>query len=89
MGETQILLKDHFLEHLRKISVVSEVSQHVHMDRSEHGVSLDKVKRFTVENRKGGVKKAMYIHVVKLSLNKDGSHYLFSAVWTDPLRAIS
>ena len=37
--------------------VTSEVSQHVHVDRPEHGVSLDKVKILTVENRKfeGGI----------------------------------
>ena len=49
----------------------SEVSQHVHVDRPEHGASLNYVKILTVENWKfeRGVKEAMYIRVVKLSLN--------------------
>ena len=67
----------------------SEVSQHVHVDRQEHGVSLDKVKILTVENRKfeRGVKEAIYIRVAKPSLNKDGWRYLLPSVWTNLLRA--
>ena len=37
VGETERSLKTRFLEHRRKSSVGSEVSQHVHMDRPEHG----------------------------------------------------
>ena len=33
-------------------SVGSVVSQHLHVDRLEYGVSLDKIKILTVENRK-------------------------------------
>ena len=68
---------------------VSEVSQHVHVDRPAHGVSLDKVKILTVENRKfeRGVKEAIYIMVAKPSLNKDGGCYLLPAVWINLLRA--
>ena len=57
VGETEISLKTWFLEHRRKSSVGSEVSQHVHMDKPDHGVSLDKVKIWTVENRKEVVLK--------------------------------
>ena len=41
---------------------MSEVSQHVHVDRPEHGMSLDKVKILTVDNGKfeRGVKEAIY-----------------------------
>ena len=52
MGETERALKPCFLEHWIKSSVGSEVSQHVHVERPEHGVSLDKVKILTVDNRK-------------------------------------
>ena len=64
----------------------SEVSQHVHMGRLEHGVSLDKIKILTVENRKfeRGVKEAIYIRVAKPNLNTDGEHYLLPAVLTNP-----
>ena len=67
----------------------NEVLQHVHVDRPEHGVSLDKVKILTVDNRKfeRGVKEAIYIRIMKSSLNKDGGHYLLPAVWTNLLRA--
>ena len=39
MGKTEQSLKTHFLEHWRKSSVESDVSQHVHVYRQEHGVS--------------------------------------------------
>ena len=67
----------------------SEVSQHVHVDRPEHGVSLDKVKILTMENMKfeKEVKETIYIRVAKPSLNKDGRYYLLPAVWTNLLRA--
>ena len=67
----------------------SEVSQHVHVDRLEREVSLDKVKILTVENRKIeiGLKEAIYIRVAKLHLNKNGRCYLFPAVWTNLLMA--
>ena len=66
VGETSTersLLETQFSEHRRKSSVGSEVSQYVHVDRPEHGVSLDKVKILTAENRKfeKGVKEAIYI----------------------------
>ena len=59
--------------------VGSEVSQHVNIGRSEHGVNLEKVKILTVENRKfeTGVKETIYIWVAKPSLNMDGGYYLF------------
>ena len=44
--------KTRFSEHQRKSNVGSEVSQHVHVDRPENGVSLDKVKLLKVDNRK-------------------------------------
>ena len=67
----------------------SEVSQHVHVNRPEHGVSFNKVKTLTVENKKfeRGVKKTIYIWVAKPSLNKDGCRYLLPSVWTNLLRA--
>ena len=52
VDETKSSLKTRFLEQQRKISLCSEVSQHVHVDRPEHGVRLDKVKILTDENRK-------------------------------------
>ena len=50
----------------------SEVSQHVPVNRLEHGVSLDKVKILTVDNMKfeRGVKEAIYIRVMEPSVNK-------------------
>ena len=69
----------------------SEVSQHVHVhvDKPEHEVSLDKVKILTVDNRKfeRRVKDAVYIKLMEFSLNKDGGCYLLPAVWTNLLRA--
>ena len=49
----------------------SERSQHVHMDRLEHGVSLERVKILTEESKKfeRGVKEAIYIRVAEPSLN--------------------
>ena len=72
-------------EHRRKSSVGSEVLQHIHLDRPEHGVSLDKVKILTVDNWKfeRGVKETIYIRVMELSLNKVGGHCLLPAVWTN------
>ena len=52
VGNTERSLKTRFLECWRKCSVGSNVSQHVHMDRLEHGVILNRVKVLTVENRK-------------------------------------
>ena len=65
------------------------MSQHVNVDRPEHGVSLDKVKIWTVDNRKFKrvVKEHIYIRVVEPSLNKDGGRYLLPAVWTNLLKA--
>ena len=82
VGETERALKTHFLEHRRKSSVGSEVSQNVHVDRPEHGLSMDRVKILTVDNKKfeRGVKEAIYIRVVEPSLNNDGRCYLLPAV---------
>ena len=62
-----------------------ELSQHVHMDRSEHGVSLNMVKILTVENKKFGrcLKEVIYIWVAKPNLN----HCLLWAVWPNLLKA--
>ena len=67
----------------------SEVSQHGHVDRLEHGFSLDRVKILIADSKKfeRGVKEAIYIRVAEPSLNKDGRCYLLSAVWTNLLRA--
>ena len=61
--DTERSLNTRFLEHRRKGSVGSEVSQYVHVDRPEHGVSLDTVKILKFENKKfeRGVKEAIYI----------------------------
>ena len=69
--------------------VGSQVSQHVHVDWPENGVSLDKVKILTVENRKfeGRLEETVYIGVAKASLDRDGGHYLLPAVWSNMLRA--
>ena len=63
---------------------------HVHVDRPEHAVSMDKVKILTLDNRKfeRGVKEAIYIRVMEPSLNKDGGCYLLPAVWTNLLKAM-
>ena len=62
--------------------MASEASQHVHVDRLEHGVNLDRVKILTVESKKfeRGVKEAIYLKVAEPSLNKDCGHYLLPAV---------
>ena len=77
VGETESALKTQFLEHRRKSSVGSMVSQPVHVDRLEHGMSLDKVKILIVDNRKfeRGVKEAIYIRVVKPSLGSTMSSW--------------
>ena len=82
MGETERFLKARFFQHQRKSNVSSEVSQHVHVDRPEHGVHLDKVKILTVENKKfeRDMKEVIHIWVAKPRLNKDGFHYLLPAV---------
>ena len=89
VGETERALKTRFIEHRRKSSVGSEVSQHVHVDSPEHGVSLDRVNILSVENKKfeRGVKDAIYIRVAEPSLNKDSRRYLLPAMWTNLLRA--
>ena len=89
VGETEISLKTGFLEHQRKSNVGSQVSQHVQVDRPEHGVSLDKVNILTVENSKFErvVKDAIYFRVAKTSLNKESGRYLLPAVWTNLLTA--
>ena len=76
--ETERARKTHFSEHCQKSSVGNEVSQHVHMDRPEQGVSLDRVKILTVDSKKfeRGVKEAIYIRVAEPSLNKDGGCYI-------------
>ena len=67
----------------------SEGSQHVHVDRPEHGVSLNRIKILTVESKtfERGAKEAIYIRVAEASLNKDGRRYLLLTVWTNLLRA--
>ena len=81
VAETERSLKTRFSEHWRKSSVGSNVSQNVHVDSLEHGMSLDKVKILTVESRKfeRGVKEAIYIRVAEPSLSKDGGGYLLPA----------
>ena len=81
--------QDSFLATPEKDSVGSEVLQHVHVDSPEYGVSLDKVKILTVENKKydRGVKDVIYIRVDESSLNKHGRRYLLPAVWTNLLKA--
>ena len=76
IGEIERALKTRFSEHQRKSSVGSEVS-HVHVDRPEHGMSLDKVKILTVDNRRFemGVMEAMYIRVMEPRLDKNGGRY--------------
>ena len=78
-------LKTPFSEHWRKSNVRSEVSQHVHVDRSEDGVSLDKIKIWTMDNKKfKRVKEAIYIRVMEPSLSKDGGRYLSSSSVDQP-----
>ena len=88
-GETERALNTPFSEHQRKSSVGSEVSQQVHVDRPEHGVSMDKVMIVTVDNRKfeRGVKEEIYMKVMEPNLNKDGRHYLLPAGWTNLMKA--
>ena len=88
VGEKERLLKTRLMEHQRKSSVWNEVSQHVHVDRLEHGVSLDNVMALVVENRKfeRREKEAIYIRVAEASHNKDGECYIFLAVWTNLLK---
>ena len=83
IGETERSLKTRFSEHRRKNSVRSEVSQHVHVDRPEHGVSLDKVKILAVDNRKfeRGVKEAIYIRVMEPSSRDPASTRLMDAIF--------
>ena len=87
--ETGRALKTRFSENRRKSSVASEVSQHVHLNRLEHEVSMDRVKILTVDSKKieSGVMEAIYIGVAEPSLNKGGGCYLLPAVWTHVLRA--
>ena len=59
----------------------------VHVDRLEHGVSLDKVKTVDYRTFERGVKEVIYIRVMEPSLNKDGGCYLLPAVWMNLLRA--
>ena len=71
--------------------MISEISQHVNIDRPENNVSLERVNILTVENEKSerGV-KAIHIRVTRVtqpSLNRDGCWYLLPAVWTNLLRA--
>ena len=70
-----------------KCRVDSEQSQHIHLDRLENGVSVNKVKILTVKNRKfeRGVKEEIYIKVAEPSLNKDGACYILLAVSTNLL----
>ena len=84
MVETERSLKACFLEHQRKSSVGSEVSQYLHVGRPEQGVSWNKMKILTVENKKfeRGV-KVIYIGVA--SQKKDGGCYLLPSVWTNLL----
>ena len=82
MGETEQSLKIHFSEPWRKSSVGSEVSQHVHVDRLQDGVSLDKLMTLKVTNREveRGVMEEIYTSVAKMSINKNGGLYLLPAV---------
>ena len=52
VGEMERRLTTWFSEHWRKSTVGSEVSPHMYVDKLEHGVSLEKFKILTVENRK-------------------------------------
>ena len=86
IGESERSVKTRFLEHKRRSSTKSEVSQHIYIESPGHTVDLDKVKILDKDDRwfERGVKEAIYIRAYKPSLNKDGGRYRLPRVY-DPL----
>ena len=86
IGESERSVKTRFLEHKRRSSTKSEVSQHIYIESPGHTVHLDKVKILDKDDRwfERGVKEAIYIRAYKPSLNKDGGRYRLPRVY-DPL----
>ncbi|XP_078599380.1 uncharacterized protein LOC144874745 [Branchiostoma floridae x Branchiostoma japonicum] len=83
IGETERSLKTRFLEHKRKSSKTSEVSQHIHIESPGHSVSLDKVEILDTEPDffARGIKEAIYIRALQPSLNRDGGRHRLPATY--------
>ena len=74
VGETKRSLKARFGEHRRPSSTTSEVSKHIHTNNPNHTITLENTKILAVEHKRfeRGVKEAIHIQALKLSLNRDG-----------------
>ena len=83
IGETERSFKARFDKHKRLSSVNSEVSCHIHQENPSHSVSLTGSRISGVEQGwfQRGVKEAIFIHVMKPSLNRDGRCFNLSPIW--------
>ena len=85
MGETERSLKARFDEHRRPSSSTSEVSRHIHNDCKGHTVHIEEAKILTVKPKwfERGVKEAINIRALHLSLNRDGGRYNLPPVYNN------
>jgi len=83
IGETARSLRTRFMEHKRRSSTSSEVSQHIHVESPGHSVSLDQVRILDSEQDwfVRGVKEAIYIRAHQPSLNRDGGRFRLPAIY--------
>ena len=73
VGETERTIQTRLMEHRRPSCALSEVSRHIYQQSPEHTFSFDNVQILDREPDwfKRGVKEAIYIRTLKLSLNRD------------------
>ncbi len=68
-------------------SVTSEGSRHVHLDHSDHSISMDDTNILEVEPKRfeRGVKEAIHIRITHPSLTTQGGRYNLPSLWTNIL----
>ena len=88
VGETERSLKARFGEHRRPSSTTSEVSRHIYSDNPSHNVILVNTNILSVEHKwfERGVKEAIHIRALNLSLNRDGGRYNLPPIWNNIIK---
>ena len=88
VGETERSLKARFGEHRRPSSTTSEVSKHIHTDSPNHTITLENKKILAMEHKRfeRGVKEAIHIRALKLSLNRDRGRYNLPLIWNNIIK---
>ena len=79
------MLKVRFIEHCRLSTMTSELSWHVHVDKTDHSVSFESIKILAIKSRwfECRVKEAIHIGVGAPSMDQDGGRFNLSDVWNN------